>query len=106
MKISEQYLGADAACVLEFLRGRPNEFFFAADISRLVERETGLQEPHNWALPTLSRLLALNKVETDESRRYRVKTVKAATQYGFANKCISPQLQVLLKESRQKFGPA
>ena len=100
MKENEQYLGSDAVCVLEYLRGCPNEFSSDADISRLAEREIGSQDQHNWALPALSRLLALNKVETDGSRNYRLKTVNTASK-----KFISPQLKMLLNQNRQKIDP-
>jgi hypothetical protein len=99
MKENEQYLGSDAVCVLEYLRGCPNEFSSDADISRLAEREVGSQEQHNWALPALSRLLALNKVETDGSRRYRLKPVNTTTR-----KFISPQFQALLSPNTLKIN--
>jgi hypothetical protein len=105
MKENEHSVGSDTVCVLEYLKRRPDDFISDAEISRQADSETGSKDAQNWSQPALFRLLALNKVETDGSGYYRLKTAKPGTENGSTKKFISPLMRMLLKPNCRKIDP-
>jgi hypothetical protein len=105
MKENQHNPESDAARILELLRRRPDEFVSSTAISRDADDGNHSLEDQNWPEPALSRLLALNLVETDGSRNYRLKIVRGAARKASAPKFISPEIKIILRRAGQKNNP-
>jgi hypothetical protein len=84
MKQNEESLLSDDARILQFLMSRPYEFISQVEISRMADGESRFAQEPNWARPALSRLLALDIVETDAAANFRFKITRPVTKNGSA----------------------
>jgi hypothetical protein len=105
MKENQHNPESDAARILELLRRRPDDFVSSTAISRDADDGDHSLEDRNWPEPALSRLLALNLIETDGSRNYRLKIVRSANRKAPAQKFISPEIKIMLRRAGHKNSP-
>jgi hypothetical protein len=105
MSQTDHSLDSDTACILEFLTRHPYHFIPEVDISRNADGERRFVSEPDWAHPALSRLLALNLVETDASSHYRIKLTTLLSEEVLARKFISPEIKILLRQSGLKIYP-
>jgi hypothetical protein len=62
----------DEQAVLQYLATSPNSFFSSREICRRAGSKDMWAKNQRWALPVLSRLVALGLVETDAAGHYRL----------------------------------
>jgi len=105
MNQKEHSLDSDTECILKFLTRHPYHFISEVDISRNADGERRFASEPNWAHPALSRLLALNLVETDASSKYRIRLTKLVSEEVLARKFISPETKILLRQTGVKIYP-
>jgi len=100
METDDLNLGADADCILQYLKNFPTQFISAMEISRRAEGRNRFREESRWAQSALGQLVELALIETDGKGRYRIKSRKKKG--GAGNKFIAPGMREILEKSGRK----
>ena len=95
-------LGADEACVLQYLENFPDDFVTEMEIARRADGRARFMRDTHWAHIALSQLTEAGLLEADGLGKFRMKS-RSTKAHVVAGKFLAPELRVILEHSSHHF---